>query len=100
MVSVFLRYCLCCFVATVDLLIVIVVGLVTGVALPPSLVRLPLCMNPRTQRSLCGDMLVECERNLHRRNYLSGTYLESIRLKEAKSTVIVNNRVSTAATIS
>eukprot|EP00903_Cladosiphon_okamuranus_P019297 g17738.t1 len=34
------------------------------------------------------------------RNYLSGTYLESIRLKEARSTVVVNNRVASAATIS
>ncbi|CAM9699219.1 unnamed protein product [Scytosiphon promiscuus] len=34
------------------------------------------------------------------RNYLTGTYLESIKLKDAESMVIVNNRISTAATIS
>ncbi|CAM9326086.1 unnamed protein product [Ectocarpus sp. 12 AP-2014] len=34
------------------------------------------------------------------RNYLSGTYLESIKLKDAKSMFIVNNRISSAATIS
>lgn len=44
--------------------------------------------------------LVNVAVTLNRRNYLSGTYLESIRLKEAKSTVVVNNRVSDAATIS
>jgi len=48
--------------------------------------------------SVCS--FVECGRHLNRRNYLSGTYLESIRLKEARSTAVVNNRIASAATIS
>ncbi|CAM9851353.1 unnamed protein product [Pylaiella littoralis] len=34
------------------------------------------------------------------RNYLSGAYLESIKLKDAKNVYIVNNRISTAISIS
>lgn len=35
----------------------------------------------------------------NRRNYISGTYLDTIKLKEADLTVIANNRISSATTI-
>jgi len=44
--------------------------------------------------------LRDLDRGANRRNYLSGTYLESIKLKDSKEMVIVNNRIWTATTIS
>lgn len=38
-------------------------------------------------------------RSQNRRNYFSGTYLETFKLKEADDTAIVNNRIRTAASI-
>lgn len=35
----------------------------------------------------------------NRRNYISGTYLDTIKLKQADLTVIVNNRILSATTI-
>lgn len=82
------------------------IGDVTCVALPASLVlhapafACRFCIIPEHAAICTCGALVGCGRDLTRRNYLSGTYLESIRLKEAKSTVVVNNRVASAATIS